>query len=83
MGRFTVLHCTATGKPIPIVEWYIKDNIINNPFPTIPHPSHGSRLLLVPTHKPHKTIYTCKGINYIGNKKYTSSASITVIVEEN
>ena len=83
VGRFAVLHCTATGKPIPIVEWYINDNIIKNPFPTIPHSSRGSRLLLVPTHKPDTIIYTCKGINYIENIKYTSSANITVTVEEN
>ena len=83
MGSFAVLHCKATCKPIPIVEWYINDNIIDDPFPLFPHPSRGSRLLLVPTHKSHTTIYTCKGINYIGNMKHTGSANITAIVKEN
>ena len=83
VGSFAVLHCKATCKPIPIVEWYINDDIIDNPFPLIPHPSRGLRLLLVPTHKSHTTNYTCIGTNYIGNIKYTSSSNITAIVKEN
>ena len=75
VGSVGILYCRAAGKPIPTVQWF-KDGF---PFNRIP--SYFQQALLVPTDTPHTAVYTCVGINYVGNKKYTRSANITVIVE--
>ena len=70
VGSVAVLYCKVTGKPTPTVQWY------EGGFPVNP-----MQAFLVPTDTPHTTVYTCVGINYVGNKKHTRSANITVIVE--
>ena len=41
----------------------------------------SQQVLLIPTNTPHIRVYPCVGTNYIGNKKQTRLANITVIVE--
>ena len=77
VGSLAILYCRATGNPIPRVQWYKDDTAVN------PVSSPFQQTLIVPTNMPYMTVYTCKGINYIGNIKYTRSANITVIVKGN
>ena len=75
VGSLVILYCRATGKPIPTVQWYKDDATVN------PVPSLFQQTFIVPTTTSHTTIYTCKGTNYAGNVKHTTSANITVIVK--
>ena len=76
MGGLAALYCIATGRPISMVQWYKSDNT-----PATPIPSPYQQIFIAPTATPHTTFYTCKGINYAGNKKQVNSANITVNVE--
>ena len=74
VGSLAILYCRAIGKPIPRVQWYKDDTTVNSIS------SSFQQSFIVPTNMPHTTVYTCKGINYIGNMR---SANITVIVKGN
>ena len=75
MGDMAILYCKAIGKPVPRVQWYNDDTAVN------PISSPFQQILIVPTNKPHTTVYTCKGINYIANRKHVRSANITIAVK--
>ena len=75
VGSAGTIQCRASGKPIPIVQWY-KDELPINPFPSI-----FQQVLLVPTDTPRTIVYTCVGINYAGGEKHVGLANITVIVK--
>ena len=77
VGSLAILYCRAIGKPIPRVQWYKDDTTVNSIS------SSFQQSFIVPTNMPHTTVYTCKGINYIGNMKHIRSANITVIVKGN
>ena len=77
VGSLAILYCRAIGKPIPQVQWYKDDTTVN------PISSSFQQTFIIPTNMPHTTVYTCRGINYIGNMKHTRSANITVIVKGN
>ena len=65
---------------MPIVEWYENDTVVKvNVFLSM---DRSLSFLVVQTFKSHTAVYTCKGTNYIGNMKYTSSANVTVIVKD-
>jgi len=75
VGSLAVLYCSATGKPIPIVQWYKNGTAVN------PNALPFHQQFIVPTDIPHTTVYTCVGINYAGKIKHTRVANITVIVK--
>ena len=74
VGSLGILYCRASGKPIPMVQWY------KNGFPVNHIASHFQQALLIPNNTQHTTVYTCEGKNYAGSKKHTGFANITVIV---
>ena len=76
MGSLAILYCEATGKPFPLVQWF-KDDI------PVTVPSQMQQLFRIPTNMSHITIYTCKGINYIGDIRHTRYANVTVNVKGN
>ena len=75
MGSLAILYCTATGRPIPTVQWYKNDTAVT------PITLRYQQTFIVPTVNPHTTVYTCVGINSPGNRKCLKSANITVTVE--
>ena len=74
VGSLGILYCRASGKPIPMVQWY------KNGFPVNHIASHFQQALLIPNNTQHTIVYTCEGKNYAGSKKHTGFANITVIV---
>ena len=75
MGGLVTLYCVALGRPTPTVQWY-KGNTAVTPIPTL-----YQQIFIAPTNTPHTTNYTCKGINYAGNRMHMNSATITIIVQ--
>ena len=75
MGDLAILYCTSLGNPIPRVQWFKDDTAVN------PISSPFQQIFIVPTNMPHTTVYTCKGINYIANKKHAMSANITITIK--
>ena len=75
VGNVAVVYCSARGKPIPTVQWY-KDGVAFNPLPT-----PFQQALIVSTHIPLTSMYTCVGINHAGKRKHEAFANITVIVK--
>ena len=75
VGGVATLYCVATGRPIPTVQWYKGDTAVT------PLPSLYQQIFIAPTITPRTTNYTCKGINYAGNRKHMNSANIMVIVK--
>ena len=75
MGSLAILYCTATGRPIPTVQWYKNDTAVT------PIPLPYQQTFIVPTVYPPTTVYTCIGMNSPGNRKCMKSANITIIVE--
>ena len=75
VGGLATLYCVAKGRSTPTVQWYKGDTAVT-PIPTL-----YQQIFIAPTDTPRTTNYTCKGINYAGNRKHMNSASIIVIVE--
>ena len=75
VGSLAVLYCTATGRPIPMVQWF-RDCV-----PVTPIPLPYQQAFIVPTTTSNTTGYTCKAKNYPGNRKCMRSAHVTVAVE--
>ena len=75
VGSLTILFCSATGRPSPLVQWCKDGTQVT---------CRSSRLdqsfYVVLTDVPHTTTYTCKAMNYVANVKCSRSANITVIV---
>ena len=76
MGGLATLYCVAEGRPTPTVQWYKSDTAVT-PISSLINP----QVFIAPTDTPHTTNYTCKGINYAGNRTHINSATITVIVQ--
>ena len=75
MDSLAVLYCIAPGRPIPNVQWFENDGAVT------PLPSPYQQTFIIPTNTPRTTVYTCKAINYLRNRKCMRSASVTVVVE--
>ena len=71
VGDRLFLLCSACGLPLPKVQWYENNTLIDRQPP---------ELILVPTRSPHTTEYTCVASNNAGNMTHTIRRSITVIV---
>ena len=63
VGTRLLLVCTATGQPIPLVQWF------EGKTPATPIAQQFQQLLPVPTAFPYANrIYTCVGKSNAGNK---------------
>ena len=61
-----------------VVEWY-RNNVNVTDFATRLNHNKES-FYIAPTNMPHTTVYTCKVIDYVENKKCTKSTNVTVTV---
>ena len=75
VGTRLRLVCTATGQPIPTVQWFRRKTALT------PIAQPFQQLLPVPTASPYKNReYTCVGISNAGNKRNVVRQKVTITV---
>ena len=62
VGSLAILFCSATSVPSLLVQW-CKDEV------TCRSPQLDQSFYVVPTDVPHTTVYTCKAMNNVANRK--------------
>jgi len=67
------LQCSATGLPLPEVQWFRNGTAATAA-------TKGKAIVTVPTHYPHKSVYTCVGNNTVVDEERKQSSNISVIV---
>jgi len=77
VGDLVSIWCMAKGLPIPTVQWYKNNEVVN------PNADMTLQVMDVPTNSLHNTVYTCVAKNSAGNMNHTLKVDISVSVQSN
>ena len=77
VGDLVSIWCRAEGLPVPTVQWYKNNEVVN------PNADMTLQVMDVPTNSLHNTVYTCVAKNSAGNMNHTVKIETYVSVQSN